>query len=44
MTMDLMQKQRAVIEFLSIEGWNAADTHRVLRNVYGEATNDESNM
>ena len=42
--MDVKQKQRAVIEFLTKEGCTAVNIHRRLRNVFGEATIDESNV
>ena len=42
--MDVKQKQRAVIKFLTKEGYTAADVHKRLLNVYGEATIDVSNV
>ena len=41
---DVCKKQRAVIEFLVLEGESAAAIHNRLKNVYGDKTIDVSNV
>lgn len=43
-TMDMKQKQRGIIEFLISDWCTAACINRRLRNVYSDATIDESNV
>lgn len=42
--MDVKHRQRAVVEFLTNEGYTNANIHRRIRNVYAEVALDKYNV